>query len=72
MVITIKMRSFDNFDVNICNRFCNGTLPSDIVVDVDGVKFHLHKVLLFLCSFLFIFGVGLPVIYCTFLDKCLA
>lgn len=23
--------------------FCNGTLPSDIIVDIDGEKFHLHK-----------------------------
>lgn len=29
-------------------RFCKTTLPSDITVNVDGVKFHLHMVLLLL------------------------
>lgn len=29
----------------VYDRFCNAGLPSDITVIVDGVNFHLHKVM---------------------------
>lgn len=33
-----------NFLVCGLDRFCNGGLPSDITVSIEGVTFHLHKV----------------------------
>jgi len=43
------------FLVRGLDRFCNGGLPSDLTVSIEGVTFHLHKVPAFLseiCSFL--------------------
>lgn len=37
--------------MNNNNRFCTTGLPSDIVVEVGEMSFHLHKVISFFLSF---------------------
>lgn len=34
-----------------CDRLCTASLPSDITVVVDGVNFHIHKVLFYFVTF---------------------
>lgn len=59
MVMSIIYKR-DLFYIGMCNyRFCKTTLPSDVTVNVGGVKFHLHMVLLLLFpSFVFWYKIG--------------